>query len=215
MAQRKELAIVAGGNYSNVTGGSVFKSTARSGFQFGLSFRSPRSPLISFQSELLVIQRRLYAERAPSTLPPLQAGPLADAANLVFAQIPLLLRLQRGYSTERSIRPFFLFGPYVGIRLYCGREVTEVSGTVRPDDCSVTPGTTTPGFDAYIPAVLQNVDFGLLGAFGAEIRRFALSIRGEKSFRNLVEPGALPTSPFDNSRFWTASLSLEYMLRVF
>jgi hypothetical protein len=63
-------------------------------------------------------------------------------------------------------------------------------------------------------AIYQTLDVGLLGALGVEIRRFSLSVRGERSLRNLVDRGALPTSPMDNAKLWTASLSLEYLLRV-
>jgi hypothetical protein len=32
--------------------------------------------------------------------------------------------------------------------------------------------------------------------------------------RNLVDPGALPSSPFDKSKLWSAAVSIEYLVRV-
>lgn len=213
-AQRRELAVVAGGNYTGVTSGTLFKSESRTGFQAGLSLRSPRSARFSFQSELLLVQRRVYGERALSMQNPLLLGPISDAANLLYAQVPLLLRFQHGYSTERPVRPFLVLGPYVSIRMSCKRDVVEADSTRRKTDCSSTPDDATPGPAPFIPPIYQAMDLGLLGAFGVEIRRFSVSFRGERSFRNLVDSGALPTSPLDNARLWTASVSIEYLLRV-
>jgi len=212
--QRRELTLVAGGNYTGVTSGTLFKSESRTGFQAGLSLRSPRSSRFSFQSELLLVQRRIYGERAPSNLDPLQVGPISDAAKLLYAQVPLLLRFQHGYSTERPVRPFLVLGPYVAIRMSCKRDVVEADSTRRKTDCSATPDDAMPGTAPFIPPIYQAMDLGLLGAFGVEIRRLSVSFRGERSVRNLVDSGALPTSPLDNSRLWTASVSIEYLLRV-
>jgi hypothetical protein len=112
------------------------------------------------------------------------------------------------------VRPFLVLGPYFGIRLACRREVLEADSTRRHTDCSATPDDATPGTSPFIPAIYQTLDVGLLGALGVEIRRFSFSVRGERSLRNLVDRGALPTSPMDTAKIWTASLSLEYLLRV-
>jgi|GEM_PF-3002584 len=213
-AQRRELALVAGGNYTGVTSPSLFKSESRTGFQGGISLRIPRSPRFSFQSELLLVQRRIYGERAHSSQNPLLVGPISDAANLLYAQVPLLLRFQHGYSTERPVRPFLVLGPYFSIRMSCNRDVVEADSTLRHTDCSATPDDVVPGPAPFIPALYQTVDVGLLGALGVEVRRFSFSVRGERSFRKLIEPGALPTSPLDNAKFWTASASIEYLIRV-
>jgi len=213
-AQRRELTMVAGGNYTGVTSSTLFKSESRTGFQGGLSLRSPRSPRFSFQTELFLVQRRIYGERAPSSQNALLVGPISDAANLLYLQIPLLLRFQHGYSTERPVRPFLVLGPFVSIRMACRRDVLEADSTLRHTDCSSTPDDVAPGPNPFIPALYQSLDVGLLGALGVEIRRFSVSIRGERSFSKLVEPGALPSSPLDNARFWTASASIEYLIRV-
>ena len=213
-AQRRELALLAGGNYSSATGGQVDKSVARAGFQLGLSLRMPRSPLLSFQTELLLVQRRFYAERAASTRPSREVGPRSDAPSLLFAQIPLLLRIQKGYSTQRRVRPFLALGPYVAVRLSCKRELIEAGGGVSRPDCTVTPPAFQPGADPYFPALYQDLDIGILGELGVEMRRLSLGLRGERSIRNLVEPGAFPASPLERSKLWSASLSVEYLLRV-
>ncbi|HEU5218118.1 MAG TPA: porin family protein [Gemmatimonadales bacterium] len=206
-AQRQELTLLAGGNFSGASGDRVAKSTARTGFQVGLSLRLPRSPMLSFQTELLVIQRRFLAERASTS-----QGPRSDAPNLLYAQIPLLMRVQRGYSTQRPLRPFLLVGPYIAVRMHCRRELVEASGQVSHPDCGVTGHI--PGVDPYFPAVYQDVDVGVIGELGIEIRRFSLGVRGEKSVRNIVDPGAIPTSPLDKARVWTVAVSAEYLLRV-
>ena len=213
-AQRRELTVVVGGNYTGVTSSTLFKSESRTGFQAGLSLRSPRSAAFSFQSELLLVQRRIYGERAQSNQDPLLVGPISDAANLLYVQVPLLLRFQHGYSTERPVRPFLVLGPFVSVRMACRRDVVEADSTLRHTDCSSTPDDVVPGPRPFIPALYQTMDVGLLGALGVEIRRFSVSVRGERSFRKLVEPGALPASPLDNARFWTASASIEYLIRV-
>ena len=213
-AQRRELAALAGGNISSASGGRVDKSEARTGFQAGLSLRLPRSPMLSFQTELLVVQRRVFAERAASTLPPQQVGPRSDAPDLLYAQLPLLMRIQRGYSTERPVRPFLVVGPYIAVRLGCKRELIEAGGAVSHPDCTVTPPGFQPGSDPYFPALYQDLDVGVLVELGVEVRRFSLGLRGEKSVRNLVDPGAVSTSPLEGSKIWSASLSVGYMVRV-
>ena len=215
-AQRRELALVAGGNYTGITSSTVFKSESRTGFQAGLSLRSPRSSRISLQAELLLVQRRVYGERASSNQSenPLLLGPISDAANLLYAQVPVLVRFQHGFSTLRPVRPFLVLGPYVSIRMACKRDVVEADSTRRKTDCSATPDDATPGSTPFIPPIYQTMDVGLLGAFGVEVSRFSVGFRGERSFRNLVDSGALPTSPLDNSRLWTASVSIEYLVRV-
>jgi hypothetical protein len=212
-AQRRELTLVAGANLSGASGGSVASSKSRTGFQAGLSLRFPRGPTLSFQTELLVSQRRFFGEREENNLPPTLAGPRSDAANMLYAQIPLLLRLQKGYSTQRPVRPFLALGPYVAIRLHCRRELTEADGNVRHTDCSFTPSDQT-GTVPFFPAAYQEVDFGLLGDLGLEVRRLTLRLRGEKSMRNLVEQGVVPTTPFEKAKLWSGSVSVEYLLRV-
>jgi hypothetical protein len=213
-AQRREVAVVAGVNYTGATGGSLAKSKAQTGFLAGASLRLPRTARFSFQTEFLVVERRVYGERAPSTNSPTLAGPKTDFARLFYAQIPLLLRFQQGYSAVRPVRPFLVLGPYLAIRMSCRRDATTDAGAVIRNDCSPTPSNVNPGPDPFIPAVYHTFDVGLLGQFGLELRRFAVSVRGERSFTNLVEPGAVPTSPFDKSRLWSGSVVLEYMLRV-
>src|SRR5688572_4309832 len=105
-------------------------------------------------------------------------------------------------------------GTVLLIRMSCNRDVVEADSTLRHTDCSATPDDVVPGPTPFIPALYQTVDVGLLGALGVEIRRFSVSVRGERSFRKLIEPGALPTSPLDNAKFWTASASIEYLIRV-
>ncbi len=213
-AQRRELTLLAGGNLSNASGGRVKSSEARSGFQTGLALRMPRTSRVSFEVELLLVQRRFFAARAPSTLPSQQVGPRSDAPNLLFAQIPVLMRVEKGYSTTRPLRPFLVLGPYLGLRLSCKRELVEASGAVSHPDCTVTPPGFQPGVDPFFPALYQDLDVGFLGEVGLEMRRFALGLRGQKSVRNLVDPGAFPTSPLEGSRIWSASLSVQYLLRV-
>lgn len=214
VAQRRELTLLVGGNLSGASGGRIAKSESRTGFQGGLSVRLPRSAMIYFQPEVLLVQRRFYAERTPSAQSAQLVGPFSDAPSMLYVQIPLLMRIQRGYSTERTVRPFLVLGPYVAVRVGCTREVVEADGSVTSTDCSVTPGNHQAGSNPFFPAVYQEVDVGLMGQAGVEVRRFSLGLRGEKSLRNLVDPGAIPTSPLDRARIWSASLSVEYLLRV-
>jgi len=213
-AQRREFTILAGANYTGATGGNLDKSERQTGFLAGVSFRMPRSARISFETELLVVQHRLSGERAPSSLPPIQVGPISDAAKLLFAQIPLLLRFQRGYSAVRPVRPFLLLGPYIGVRLACRRDVVEGDSTVRHTDCSATPNDVVAGPGVFIPAAYQNVDVGFIGSVGVEIGRIAFAGRIQRSIVDLVSESAIPTSPFDKSRLWSGSVSIEYLLRV-
>jgi hypothetical protein len=124
------------------------------------------------------------------------------------------MRIQKGYSSERPVRPFFALGPYLGVRLHCSRELVEASGGVSHPDCSVTPVDRPISTDPFFPALFQDLDVGLLGEVGVEVTRFSVGLRGEKSLRNLVDQGALPTTPLDRSRIWSASISVGYMLRV-
>jgi hypothetical protein len=213
-AQRRELTFLMGANLTGATGPKLFKSASRSGFLGGVSLRMPRSARVSFETELLLVQHRLSGARAPSTAPPVTVGPLSDAPNLLYVQIPMLLRFQQGYSSERPVRPFLQLGPYLGIRLFCRRDLTEASGTMVRSDCGTSRGVGPASPDPFVPAIYQGLDVGLLGGFGVEVRRLAVSIRAERSFRNLVEGGALPTSPFDLSKTWTGLVAVEYLLRV-
>jgi hypothetical protein len=214
-AQRRELTLLFGGTVSGATGSNLDKTRSRSGFAGGLSLRLPRTPQFSFETQLLVVQRRVFGQRAPTTLPPLAAGPFSDAASLGFLEIPLLLRFQRGYSRVRPVRPYLTLGPYLGVRVGCRRELTDSDGNRRKTDCSVAQGSFTTGSETYLPAVYQEVDVGILGGVGVELRSFTVGARFERSFRNLVEPaGGVHTSPFDSARLWTAMFSLEYLIRV-
>lgn len=213
-AQRRELALVAGGNYSGATGSNLARSTSRLGYQAGVSLRMPRSARFSFQAEFLLVQRKLLGERAPSSEPPLLAGPKSDDAKLLYAQVPFLLRFQRGFSTVHPVRPFLTLGPYVGVLLSCDRVIVEADDTSRQGDCSATPSNAGGGPTPFITAVYQDVDFGLSASLGVEARRISIGIRGERSLRNLVDPGALPSSPFDKSKLWSAAVSIEYLVRV-
>jgi len=213
-AQRREFAFLAGANLSSASGPQVEVSEARAGFYLGASLRLPRSARFSLQTDLLVVGRRFYGERAPSTENPLLIGPFSDAAALTYVQLGMQARFQRGYSTVRPVRPFLTFGPYAGVLVHCDRRLVEADGGVRLTDCSATPGSAAGSTSPFFPAVYQDVDIGLLGAFGAEIRRVSVSLRAERSFRNLVEPGAIPTSPFDRARLWTVGLACEFMVRV-
>jgi hypothetical protein len=213
-AQRRELTALAGGTFTGATGGNFETMQARPGFVAGVSLRLPRTSQFSLETQALVVQRRLFGQRPPSSQPPLQAGPLADAANLLYLEVPLLLRFQRGYSTVRPVRPYFTLGPYLGVRLGCRRVVTEQNGNQHNTDCSVRLGNST-GTETFFPAVYQEVDLGFLGGVGVELRQISLGVRFERSLRNMVEPGGgVRTSPFDSARLWTALVSVEYLIRV-
>lgn len=213
-AQRKELALLAGANYSGATGGNFYKSQSQSGFLAGVSLRMPRSAQVSIQAEFLVVERRLFGERAPSTLPPIQVGPISDGAKLFYAEIPLMLRFQRGFSTQRPVRPFLTLGPYVGVRIGCRRDVLEGDSTLRHTDCSVSPNDILVGNQPLVSASYQAVDVGGVASLGFEVRRLSFAVRAERSIVSLVEPGAVPTSPFDKTKLWSGALTVEYLIRV-
>ena len=167
LAQRRELSFVAGGTLSGATGNNLAEVHERPGFVAGVSIRLRRTSEFSLQPELLMVQRRLMGRRPPSTQPPLQVGPLTDAADLVFLQVPLLLRFQRSATPRRAVRPWLTVGPYVGARLFCNREVAESSGITKETDCSVAAGEFTVGDETYQLAFYQEVDFGLQGGVGS------------------------------------------------
>ncbi|NOT08016.1 MAG: outer membrane beta-barrel protein [Gemmatimonadales bacterium] len=210
LAQRQELAVVAGATYTGATGPRLHKTQSLPGFMAGLSLRLPRSPQISFQSEFLISQRRFTGSRAPSTEDPLLVGPQSDAQNLIYALVPLGLRFQQGYSTERPVRPFLSLGVYAAARIYCRREVVEAGGAVRQTDCN--PGSRNG--PNLLPAVYQDFDVGFSGGVGVELRGFAVSARFDRSLRNAAEEGALPTTPMELAKFWTVSFAVEYLIRV-
>jgi hypothetical protein len=213
-AQRRELTFLAGGTLSGASGSRLSEVDHRAGLAGGLSLRLPRSPYFSLETELLAVQKRLAGQREPSTAPPIQVGPRSDEVNLWYIEADILLRVQRGYSSVRPIRPFLQLGPYGGFRLACRRTITRDDGTVQPADCNITSGTFNPGSESFIPAVYQEVDVGLLGGLGVEIRQLALGVRFSRSLRDLVETGATGTSPFDGSRLWSVMVSVEYLIRV-
>jgi hypothetical protein len=207
-AQPRELTLVAGANLSGASGPVVGRSEARSGFQAGLSLRFARGPRLSLQSEVMLVQRRIYGERGPGS-----PGPISDAANLLYFQIPVLFRFQQEPGAGRGVRPFLVVGPFVAIRLHCGRELTESDGNVRHIDCSVTANNQV-GNVPYFAASYQEVDAGLLGELGVEIHRFSLRVRGEKSLNDLVAGGVVRTTPLERAKLWSGSFSVEYLLRV-
>jgi hypothetical protein len=212
-AQRRELAVLAGPNLSGATGDAIFRQTSHAGFYAGMSLRLPRSPQVAVQTDLTLVQRNLYAERAPSTLDPLLVGPFSDDARLTYAQLGIQARIQRGYSMVQPVRPYLTLGPYAAVIVHCTHRIVSATGEAATTGCGPSPGASSPGVSPF-PAVYQNVDVGLTGAVGVEIRRLVIGVRGERSFRNLVETGAIPTSPFDQSRAWSVGLVGEFMVRV-
>ena len=214
-AQRRELTMLFGGTLTGASGDNLATTRARGGFAAGVSLRLPRSSQFSLETQALFVQRRLFGQRPATTAPPLAAGPLADAASLSYLEVPIMLRFQRGYSMVRPVRPYLTVGPYAGVRLGCSREITESTGNRIKTDCTVAPGTFTPGSETFLPAVYQEVDVGLLAGLGVELRTLSFGVRFERSFRNLVESaGGVHTSPFDGARLWTAMFSIEYLVRV-
>jgi hypothetical protein len=207
-AQRRELALLAGPNLSGATGDAIVRQASHAGYYAGFALRLPRSPQLSVQTDFTILQRSLYAERARSTLDPVLVGPFSDDARLTYAQLGIQARIQRGYSMVQPVRPFLTFGPYAAVLLHCSRRVVSGTGAAANLGCSRSSGGSS------FPAVYQNVDVGLTGSVGAEIRRLAIGVRGERSIRNLVEPGAIPTSPLDHARSWSVGLVAEFMLRV-
>jgi hypothetical protein len=107
-----------------------------------------------------------------------------------------------------------VFGGFVGVRLSCQRDVTEASGLKHQTDCSISPKNRPPGTDPFVPARFQDISAGFLGEVGVEVVRFSLGVRGMRGMGNLVDAGAVPTSPLDRSKLWNVSLSIEYLLRV-
>lgn len=205
-AQRRELALTMAATYTGATGPLLEKTSGKMGFMAGIQLRLPRSARFSFQSEFLVVHRRLIGERAPSSLPPSLVGPEADFARLTYLEVPLMLRFQRAYSLDAPIRPFLVVGPSVSVRIGCSREIRESATVVRAATCR------EPGF---APALYQDLDVALQFGGGVEFRRVALSIRGTRSFRNLVDPSALPTSPFDGAKLWSVFAGVDVMARWF
>jgi len=215
VAQHRELSFRAGGTLSGATGGNLGTVHERPGFVAGLSLRFQRTQEFAIQGDLLVIQRRVLGRLPAGTQPSLLTGPLTDAANLLFLQVPLLLRFQRRYALGRSVRPWLVIGPYVGYRLTCHREVTETTGNLRETDCSVAAGEFNAGDETFQLAVYQDVDLGLLGGVGLELGRFGMGARFERSLRTFVaSSGLVRTSPFEGSNLWAVSFSLEYLVRV-
>lgn len=214
-AQHRALSFVAGGTLSGATGGNLGQVHERPGFVAGLSLRFQRTEEFAIQTDLLVIQRRLLGRLPPGTQPSLLTGPLTDEANLLYLQVPVLLRFQRRYALGRSLRPWLVLGPYVGARLNCQREVTESTGALRETDCTVAAGEFTAGDETFQLAVYHEIDLGLMGGAGIELGRFAAGARFERSLRTLVaSSGLVRTSPFESSKLWAVSFSLEYLLRV-
>jgi hypothetical protein len=214
-AQRRELTVLFGGTLTGASGGNLDQMRARGGFAAGLSLRLPRSSQFSLETQALFVQRRLFGQRPATTQPPLAAGPLADAADLRYLQVPILLRFQRGYSSTRPIRPYLTLGPYLGVRLGCKREITESNGNRLHADCTVAAGTFSPGSETFLPAVYQEVDVGIQGGIGVELRALTFGVSFGRSIRDMVESaGGVHTSPFDSSRMWIGMFSIEYLIRV-
>lgn len=214
-AQPRELSLTAGATLSGATGVNLGRVQEQAGFVTGLSLRFQRTHEFAVQADLLVTQRRLLGRRPPSNEPSLLTGPLTDSANLLFLQIPLLLRFQRRYAMGRELRPWLVVGPYVGLRLNCQRQVTETTGMLRNTDCTVAAGEFMAGDETFQLAVYQDVDLGLLGGVGVDVGRFAVGARFERSLRTLVHSsGLVRTSPFESANLWAVSLSLEYLLRA-
>ncbi len=214
-AQRREFTIMGGGNLTSATGDALESVDPRPGFTGGISFRLPRSSRITFVSQFLVTHRRLRGERPASSPSQPFPGPIADEAALTYLEIPLLLRFQRSYHSERPVRPFLELGPSVAIRLGCAREILEEGTGAREIDCSVTPDGQQPGPGPFIPALYQSMDIAVNGGVGVEIRGVSLGVRGFRSLRSLVETTALPSTPFDGARAWGLTGGVDVMVRVF
>jgi hypothetical protein len=210
-AQRRELSFLAGATYTRASAPLLSNVTGHLGFLGGLSLRLPRGQRLAMEVDFLVVHRRLTGERAPSTAPPAFAGPEADFAKLTFVEIPLMFRFQEPYRTYRPVRPFLLLGPSIAIRLACGREVRLSATAIRRAECSEVPQDSEP----FAPALYQDVDVALHAGAGVEIRRLSVFVRANRSLRNLVEGGALPSSPFDGAKLWGISAGVDYVVRVF
>jgi hypothetical protein len=163
------------------------------------------------EMDFLVVHRRLTGERAPSSGPPELTGPEADFAKITFVEIPFMLRFQEPYASYRRVRPFLILGPSVAIRLACSREVRESASSVRTRECAERPVESEP----FAPALYQDMDVALHGGVGVEIGRLGIFVRANRSLRNLVENGALPSSPFDGAKLWGVSVGVDYVMRVY
>lgn len=212
-AQTPRIGIVAGANLTGTTGGNVEQMDSRPGFLAGAAFRRRANNRVMFEAQVLGVLHRFYGKRPASTLPPVQAGPQADEASLFYLEVPLTLRFEQEQTDAHPLRPFLVVGPYVGIRLSCQRNLTDAGGSTRAVACDVPNGSQS-GPNAYFPALYQELDAGVLVELGVEMRRLGVRARGEKSFRNLVEAGSVPTSPFDGAKMWTLSVALEYAIKV-
>ncbi len=212
-AQRREISILGAANYTSATGPLLTEVEGHPGFAAGIGVRIPRSSRVAFESDFLVVHRRLTGRRAESTAPPTFAGPQADFARITYLEIPMLFRFQRPYSSNYPVRPFLVLGPSIAIRIGCSREIITAGGAVQDEGCPGTrSGTST---DPFVPALYQDVDLALQFGGGVEFRRIGIFARGMRSIRNLVDTGALPSSPFDGSKAWSVTAGLDYMLRVF
>lgn len=212
-AQERELGLLLGPNLTGTTGGNVEKLDARPGFLAGVTLRRRGSDRVILEGQALFVLHRFYGTRPASTLPPIQAGPQADEASLVYLEVPLLVRFQQPLTPAKPWRPFLVVGPFLGVRLSCSRNLTDAGGSTRAVGCDVPNGSQS-GPNAYFPAVYQEVDAGVLGELGLTTHRVAIRVRGEKSLRRLVESGTVSTSPFDMAKMWSASVALEYVLKV-
>jgi hypothetical protein len=210
-AQRRELSFLAGGTFSKASGSLLTNVAGHAGVLAGMTVRLPRGQRLAMEVDFLIVHRRLTGERAPSTAPPAFAGPEADFAKLTFVEIPLMFRFQEPYRTYRPVRPFLFLGPSVAIRLACGREVRRSATAIRRAECAEVPQDSEP----FAPALYQDVDVALHAGAGVEIRRLSVFVRANRSLRNLVEGGALPSSPFDGAKLWGISAGVDYVVRVF
>jgi hypothetical protein len=210
-AQRREVSFLAGGTYSSASGSLLTNVTGHAGVLAGMTVRLPRGQRLAMEVDFLIVHRRLTGERAPSTAPPAFAGPEADFAKLTFVEIPLMFRFQEPYRAYRPVRPFLFLGPSVAIRLACGREVRLSATAIRGAECAEVRQDSEP----FAPALYQDVDVALHAGAGVEIRRLSVFVRANRSLRNLVEGGALPSSPFDGAKLWGISAGVDYVVRVF
>lgn len=211
-AQRRELSILVGGTYSSASGSAVLANVSgHAGVLAGMTVRLPRGPRLAMEVDFLIVHRRLTGERVPSTAPPAFAGPEADFAKLTFVEIPFMFRFQEPYRTYRRVRPFLFLGPSVAIRLACGREVKLSATAIRRAECAEVPQDSEP----FAPALYQDVDVAMHAGVGVEMRRLSVFVRANRSLRNLVEGGALPSSPFDGAKLWGISAGVDYVVRVF
>ena len=86
----------------------------------------------------------------------------------------------------------------------------------RPAEPRTIPIAPSPvSTDPYGPARYQDLDAGFLAELGVEVRRFSLGVRGVRGMGNVIDAGAVPSSPLDRAKLWTVAVSLEYLVRVF